>query len=183
MTQREFINRVGSLYTRVGRPPLEGRFVALLLLAEGPVAVARAAEQLGVTRQALQRLAVEMLERGDLKREGEFSTKRHLYSLADHAYSRDLRAHLDAITEVSELAEEMLGRARAGGDAALHLRAHAELTRRAAESLRGLVESHERAREADLEAHLERNWDAVPARRGAGSMGGGEREEGKKESN
>jgi DNA-binding transcriptional regulator GbsR (MarR family) len=168
MTLSRFINHLGVLYARVGRSELEGRFVALLLLTETTVAVNEAANQLGVTRQALHRLAVAMLERGDVKREEEFSTKRHLYSLADHAYSRDLRIHLDTSLEIARSARAMLEVVPTKSECAKRLHKHAELNQRVVEALSGLVREEEAAQGADLEKHLERNWDAVPARKGPG---------------
>jgi predicted transcriptional regulator len=170
MTDKTFVRVLGEHYASVGRPELEGQFVALLLLTETTVSLADAAQRLSVTRQALHRLALSMLECGDVKREEEISSKRHLYSLADHAYSRDLRTHIDASTAIAAACQTMLKALKPpkASERARRLRTHAKLNRRATRALSGLVSAEEATQAEDLKRHLERNWDAVPARVGPG---------------
>ena len=169
VTNQSFTEQLGGLYARVGRPPLEGRFVALLLLTVDEISLGDAAAVLGVTKNALLKTATPMLERGDVKRSREPSTRKHLYSLSDHAYTRDLREQADLSHSVTAMVKQFLAaRAKLHPEAKRRLRNHGLVSGRAAEALERVLQPEERAQENDIEKHLEQDWDALPPRRGRG---------------
>jgi DNA-binding MarR family transcriptional regulator len=169
VTNKTFTEQLGMLYARAGRPPLEGRFVALLLLTVDEISVGDAAQLLGVTKNALLKTAVPMLERGDVKRSRDPRTRQHLYSLSDHAYTRDLRDHANLSRAVTVTTQQFLSaRSKVHPEAARRLRNHALVSGRAADALERILQPEERAQEADIEKHLEQDWDALPPRKGRG---------------
>ncbi|HWG84507.1 MAG TPA: helix-turn-helix domain-containing protein [Deinococcales bacterium] len=160
----EFLDAMAQQYQRVGRPPLEGRFAGLLLLQPEPISLTEAARALGVSKATLSPLANAMLERGDVKREGRYSTREHLYSLVDDAYIRDLKEHLDASRRIAEAARHMASSPLVQDLTVLkRLNHHAGVHAQAALSLDVVLAPEERLRAADLQAHHDDNWDAIPA--------------------
>jgi DNA-binding MarR family transcriptional regulator len=169
VTNKAFTEQLSHLYARIGRPPLEGRFVALLLITVDEISLGDAAELLSVTKNALLKTATPMLERGDVKRSRDPRTRQHLYSLTDHAYIRDLRTQADLSRAVSAITGQFLAsRRKLHPEAKRRLSNHSLVAWRATEALERVLKPEERAQEADIEQHLEQDWDALPPRRGRG---------------
>lgn len=162
MHRMEFVEALGDIYGRLGRPVLEGRFAALLL-AYGPTTLSAAAQRLGVNKVTLSRVANRMLELQDVKRSVAKGTREHLYELVDHAYSRDLSERQRLSGQIAELTQE-LARASANADDRMltTLRHHAELHRIVADSLGRIMQPEEKLKAQDIREHYRSNWDAVP---------------------
>lgn len=163
MTVEQFLEEMGQLYKRVGRPTLEGRFVALLLTRDEPITMRAAATALGVTKGALSRLANEMLKRGDIKRMGAYSTREHLYHIVDDAYIHDLRERREASRRVARLASQLAGGSNLEPAVAARLLHHGSIHAQVTVGLDAVLLPEEERLAADLENHL-RSWDALPPR-------------------
>ena len=163
MTAEEFVEEVGVIYESVGRPRLEGRFAALLLTRSEPLSLSDAARRLGTAKSALSKIANDMVARGDLKREGRYSTREHLYQLVDHSYIRDLRERTSASRRISELASLLAGDPTTTDSAVVQqLQTHAGIHGQTAMALGRILEPEERLHAEELRKHEESNWDAIP---------------------
>jgi DNA-binding transcriptional regulator GbsR (MarR family) len=167
MTLGDFINELGEAYTAVGRPPLEGRLVALLLAGPEPQTLAQLAKTLRVSKSALLRVVRPMVERGDLKRWREPSSREHSLALTDHAYIHDLRVQIHSTERVLRALEAM-SRKKLDPHSQAQLKRQAEVSKQTLRGLTAIVNSVEKDQEKDLREHLERDWDALPPSRGRG---------------
>lgn len=159
----EYVQTLGEAYACLGRPYLEGCLVALLLASERPIALGEAAQTLSVTKNALLRLLTPMMERGDVKRSLEPSTRRHLFELTDHAFIHDLRVEVVNRKKIGEATLAYLKTAgRLSRPTRSRLRGHADFTLRLARYLGRVLEVHESRLARDLEHHLKNDWDALP---------------------
>lgn len=162
----EYLETLGEAYACLGRPRLEGRLVALLLASPRPVALGEAAQTLGVTKNAVLKLLTPMMERGDVKRSLEPSTRRHLFELTDHAFIQDLRVEVINRQKISEATLAYLKSTRGlPRQTKSRLRGHAEFTKRLARQLGRVLEHQETKLARELEHHLENDWYALPPRR------------------
>ncbi|MER3443790.1 MAG: hypothetical protein C4342_04085 [Armatimonadota bacterium] len=168
MNPNDFIDELGDAYYCVGRPVLEGKVIALLLLASEPQSLGELAAQLGVSKAALLKVVRPMVERGDLKRWREPSSRAHRLGLTDQAYIHDLRVHVLNSRRVLEATRKMLRKKGLKEGVRAQLARHAEVVRKAVQSLEAVVRSVEEEQSRDLEEHLERDWDALPPRKGRG---------------
>ena len=162
MTLNEYIEEMGELFSQLGRQPLEGRLVALLLARPGTLRLGEIAKALGVTKAALSRLVNEMLERGDLKREGIPSTREHAYQLVDDMFIAHLRTFRDVSRQMAELTNEVAADPTVTDPDAIHrlhyaAGVHAQV---ALEVARALT-PEERMQTEDLQRHHEDNWNAI----------------------
>ena len=166
---RVLIDRLGEMYASLGRPPLEGRFAGLMLVSDTPMSLTESAQRLGVTKPSLLVVATAMLERGDVKREEALPSRRHLYSLTDHAYIRDLHDQATTSRAIAAACQALMQSSDApSGEAAKQLRNHARVNLEAAHAIEAVLRPEEAAQNLDLRHHLEHNPDALPARRGRG---------------
>jgi len=160
----QYIEEMGELFKGLGRQALEGRFVALLLTQARPVSLKEAAEALSVSRGSLSTLANAMIERGDVLRSGNFSTREHLYRLVDRVYVRDLIDRREASRRLSGLASRLAaGAPTLEPEAVSQLTYYAGLHSQAALGLDGVLSGEERLQAAYLKQDLEEDWDALPA--------------------
>lgn len=159
----EYLHTLGEAYACIGRPHLEGSLVALLLASPRPVALGEAAQTLGVSKSALLKLLTPMMERGDVKRSLEPSTRRHLFELTDHAFIHDLRVEVMNRHKISQATLDYL-KSTPGvpRQTKSRLRGHADFTKRLAKHLERVLQVHEARLARDLEHHLENNWYALP---------------------
>ena len=157
-----FIEALGSLYAEAGRPVLEGRFVSILLSCDEEIGLGEAASRLGVHKAALSRLANAMLERGSVKRSVDPRSRVHSYSLADHAYSFDVRVQVDASHAIATATRDFLEHRDLPAGAIKKLRHHATFCNDVASSLERVLRPEEDRQAQDIEQHLEENWDALP---------------------
>ncbi|MER3484054.1 MAG: hypothetical protein C4332_13775 [Meiothermus sp.] len=167
MTLDNFIDELGEAYTAVGRPPLEGRLVALLLAGPEPQSLAQLSERLKVSKSALLRVVRPMVERGDLKRWREPSSREHKLALTDHAYIHDLRVQIHSAEQVLK-AIHALRKHNLDAHSRAQLGRQAEIAERTVKTLTAIVEAVEKDQEKDIRQHLEQEWDALPPRRGRG---------------
>lgn len=167
MTLGDFINEFGEAYTAVGRPPLEGRLVALLLAGPEPQTLAQISTALRVSKSALLRVVRPMVERGDLKRWREPSSREHSFALTDHAYIHDLRVQINSTERVLKAIQAMRQK-KLDPHSHAQLERQAEVSRQILRCLTSIVNPIEKDQEKDLQNHLERDWDALPPSRGRG---------------
>ncbi|HEX2863005.1 MAG TPA: PAS domain-containing protein, partial [Deinococcales bacterium] len=162
VTPERFVAALGEVFGKAGRPPLEGRMAALLLLSDGPVTLAEAARRLGVTKAAVSRIAQDMANRGDLKERRVYSTREHTYELTDSTYLRDLKVRRSQSWYVAMLCRQLLeDDLDLTDEAGENLRSQAVLHARVALAIGNLLEPFERRQERDLLHHLQHDWDAV----------------------
>ncbi|HWG84508.1 MAG TPA: hypothetical protein VNT60_03405, partial [Deinococcales bacterium] len=143
MELAEFTLAMGELYRAIGRSSLEGRFVALLLASEDAVSLKSAAATLGVSKATVSSLANTMLERGDLKRTGDYSSREHRYRLVNHAHVSTLRDLATAARRIGELTRRY-AREAATPQHATRLEKHLRLYLTAAGTLDEAVAPYER---------------------------------------
>lgn len=167
MTLASFINELGEAYAAVGRPPLEGRLVALLLAGPEPQTLAQISESLKVSKSALLRVVRPMVERGDLKRWREPSSREHSLALTDHAYIHNLRVQVMSSERVLKAVRE-IAKKHPDEHSRSQLRRQAEIAEQTLKSLTAIVDSVEKDQEKDIKQHLELEWDALPPSRGRG---------------
>jgi DNA-binding transcriptional regulator GbsR (MarR family) len=165
VTAEEFVEELGRLYAATGRSRLEGRLAALLLTRSEPMSLTQAAKELGTAKSALSKLVNEMLKRGDLVREGRFSTREHLYSLVDHSYIRDLRERAEVSRRIAELSSALARDPTISSTQVVQrLTTHAGIHGQAALVLSQVLAPEERLHRRELQRHEEENWDAIPPR-------------------
>ena len=166
MTVPEYVEEMGELFSQLGRQPLEGRLVALLLARPGPTRMGEIAKTLGVTKAALSVLVNQMLERGDLKREGVQSTREHAYELVDHMFIGHLRTFRDVSRQMAEITTEVAADPTVTDPAAIHrLHYAAGVHAQVALELARVLTPEERVQTDDLQKHHEENWNAIPPRK------------------
>lgn len=154
MTLEDYCEQLGKLYERVGRQPLEGRLVALLLCQPEPFTLSRAARALGVTKMAVSRLANQLIARGDLKRSRLSSTREHAYEIVDDAYIGDLRERLGVSRSIVELSRAFSSELPAHDPRVVaRLQHHASIHERVSDALESALEPEEAVQAADLRAH------------------------------
>ena len=165
VTPETFVRRFGRKHAALGRPPLEGRLLALLLLNPEPVSLSEAARQLQATKGGLSKVVSEMHERGDLEITRDPSSREHHLALTNSVYLRDLMNKRDLSASIAALGYAFL-RDNPDVDPAVRQRVQdlADIRAQHTLNISRLLEVRLQAQERARQSHLQDNWDAVPPR-------------------
>jgi PAS domain-containing protein/DNA-binding transcriptional regulator GbsR (MarR family) len=157
----DFVQNFGNLYST--RPSLlEGRLVAMLLLAEKPISLTQATKSLEVSKVSISKLVNAMLERGDLTVSREFSTREHKFQLTHRLYLRDLIERRKTSSMIALQIDQLLEQTNQfDHKIRQQLHTHRELHLHVYAILDDLLAPFEKEQRLVYQQHLNSSWDAV----------------------
>jgi DNA-binding transcriptional regulator GbsR (MarR family) len=105
----KFVENMGLHYERYGVPRSGGRILALLLLAQEPLAPEQLAEILEISRSNIS-TNLRVLQMSGLVEKVALSGERcDYYVFASDAWEQQLRSQMESVLELQEIAQEGLG--------------------------------------------------------------------------